>query len=440
MINRCFKAKIFALTLLFLLASCASDDPIIDKSLGYQDFIRDDMSNAEVNSTSKRTITLPAPQATYTWSSSNFSLSQVPENISGPDASVSGLKRYSLRNASTVHSDKTIVIAGDSILWLSGNTLYAYDIAHPSKLKWSSIISQDTHDLIGGGIYARDDHVAVTCGSKDFVVLDIRSGNVVWAFSLANIARSAPIIHNKTVIVNTVDNTLYGFDLDTGAMKWLVKEAHEKLGFLGAASPEFFEDTVIMPFSSGKLVSINIANGQTKWSASLSLGLGVKSYINDVDMVPVIKNGTLFLSSNNGILYAMDPKTGALKWSNLQAGGGGQIWSAGEYVYTINKNNVLLALYKEDGSIQWATHLADPNTKKGESIFFDDDNTVFRGPTIINNKLYVTSSEGVLVVIDPISGEKLNEISIPKSGYSPVIAVNNKIYIINSFGSLSVIG
>ena len=89
---------------------------------------------------------------------------------------------------------------------------------------------------------------------------------------------------------------------------------------------KFFEKTIIMPFSSGKLAAINVEDGQLAWSSSLSVGLGVKSYINDIDMVPVIKDKTVFLSSINGILYAIDAKDGALKWTNTQAGGGDQIW------------------------------------------------------------------------------------------------------------------
>jgi len=433
------KSFLASLLLLGLLASCASDDVAIDRSLDYKDFIKDDMADiGAASSASKRVVTVPTVQDNYFWNNSNFSLAGIPDNIYGPEM-LKSIKKYSY-SSSDYHINRTVAISDTLILWLAENKLYAYDVNHPSNLKWSVAISHDSHEFVGGGVYVKGDYIAATCGSNDLAVIDSRNGHILWTFSLANIARSTPLIYKETVIINTVDNILYGFDLNTGLMKWLVKEAHEKLGFLGSASPEFFEDTIIMPFSSGKLIAMNVADGQLKWSSSLSLGLGVKSYINDVDMVPVVKNNAVFLSSSNGVLYAIDAKTGTPKWSNLQAGGGGQVWSAGDYVYTINKNNILVAVYKGDGSVQWSLNLQDPSKKKSDNIFFEDVDPMFRGPTMANGRLYITSSEGSLLVVDAISGHKIDEISVSDNIFSPAIVVNGKIYLISSSGSLSVIG
>jgi outer membrane protein assembly factor BamB len=58
---------------------------------------------------------------------------------------------------------------------------------------------------------------------------------------------------------------------------------------------------------------------------------------------------------------------------------------------------------------------------------------------MINNMLYLTSSDGKLSVFDPASGIKLNEYQISKNVYSPPISVGDKIYFINNSGILSVV-
>jgi len=428
---------LLTLSLLTLMA-CTTDKPKIDPKLEYKDFIQEETIKAD---SSVAAITIPTAEENQSWNSSNFSLLDIPENIATTaDINKLNVKNYRLYSGSSdANHTRTVVIHGDSIFALSDNILYSYELASPNKLKWSVTVSMNGKNLIGGGIYAQDKYLAVTSGSKDLVLLDASSGNILWTYTLMNISRSTPLIYKNLVFINTVDNSMYAIDLNTGFLKWIIKEAHEKLGFLGASSPEAFKETIIMPFSSGKLAALNIETGQAKWSASLSLGIGNKSYVNDIDIVPVIKKDTVFLSSLNGILYSIDANTGSLNWSNPHAGGHSQIWVADDYIYTINKNNQVLALHKKSGTINWIYDLEPQNIKKKESLFFDDPYYTFKGPTMIGGYLYIVSSNGSLIIIDPKSGKLASNLGVSRNIYSPSLAVGNKIYLINESGVLSVV-
>ena len=433
--------KYLAALLLGILASCSTEVSKIDKSLEYTDFIKDDSYSTEtVKSVASYTIQIPTAKENTSWTSSNFSLMNTPQNIAANiNLSKPSLKTYKLYSSSSnIPSGKTIVIHQDSIFALSDNILYAYELSSPKNIKWSVPVIKAQDNLAGGGIYALDDYIAVSAGSKELILVNAQTGNIIWVYNLTNISRSSPLIYKDSVFINTIDNSLYCIDLKTGFLKWIVKEAHEKLGFLGASSPEPFNDTIVMPFSSGKLSAIDVATGQSRWSASLSMGIGNKSYVNDIDMTPVIKNGTAFLSSRNGILYSINATTGTLEWTNQQAGGHSQIWVAGDYIYTINNNNQLLAIYKVTGAIKWIHDLEPQMVKKRENLFFDETYTTFKGPTMIDGNLYVVSSDGYLVIIDAKSGSQVQQFKVSKEIYSPVLSVDNKVYMLNNFGILSV--
>lgn len=435
--------KYISLCIFSILASCTSEETKIDKNLNYVDFIRDTSYSIEIDSSiSAHKIQIPPAQNNASWKSSNFSLIGVPQNLS-TDINLDAIKitNYHVQNSTggDTANNRNIVSHNGMLFTMSSNVLYAYDLSNIKSLKWKQEIGRKLDNLVGGGIYADDEYIAASCGGKEIALFNASNGNKLWSYNLSNISRSAPLIYKNHVFINTIDNTLHAINLKTGFLEWAVKEAHETLGFLGTSSPIPFNNTIIIPFSSGKLSSIDVNTGQVSWSASLSLGRGTKSYVNDIDMVPVVRGNTVYLSSHNGILYAINAENGSLEWTNDQAGGGSnQLWVADNYVYSINKNNQLLAVYKGTGTIKWIHNLELQNTKKKEGILFDRLFATFNGPTMINGNLYIVSSDGHMIVVSATSGEKIKDINVLKSIYSPALSINNQVYLLNSSGTLSV--
>jgi len=437
--------KLYKLFISLILAStiisCSTETPSIDSAYEYKDFLREESSLVEADSSiSSHSINIPEAKPNTSWKSSDFSLRNIPQNLSAKiNLDRPQISNYKVSESSETESNRNIVIYRNKLFTLSDNFVYANNLSNPKKLEWKTELAEQKNNLIGGGIYIENNNLAVTYGGKEIVLINADTGNKIWSHNLANIARSSPLIYKSSVFINTIDNTLHCLDLKTGFLKWAIKEAHEKLGFLGSSSPEPFEDTIIIPFSSGKLSSIDVNTGQIKWSATLSMGVGTQSYVNDIDMVPVIKDEVVYLSSKNGILYAIKADVGKLEWANQQTGGHNQIWVADDYIYTINKNNQLLAIYKVTGTIRWVYDLEVIHKNKKENIFFDENYTKFEGPTMINGNLYVISSNGKISIISAKTGEKIKDIKISKGSYSPAIVVDDKIYLLSSSGTLSII-
>lgn len=431
------------LTTLLTLSSCMPEKEVkLDPNLDYVDFIPHGADSIEIDSAiSEHVINIPNAKKNNSWHSSSFSLNNIPHNLYAKiNLQNPKIKTYKLTPGSESSSRDNIVVANDTIYTSSRGTVFAYHLSNPSKLRWKKTVEKEKDNLVGGGIYYKDKHIAITTGGKDLVILNSYTGKEVWRYRLSNISRSTPVIYQNRVYVVTIDNALYAINLKTGFVEWGIKEAHENLGFLGGSSPESYDKSIIMPFSSGKILSINAETGKEIWSASLSATSGDESYINDIDMVPVIKDGILYISSHNGILYAINAAKGTLEWANRYAGGHSQLWVANDYLYTINKNNQLLAIYKVTGSVKWAVGLEAIKKSKKAAILFSDNSTTFNGPTMINGNLYITSSNGHLLVFNAVSGKKLKDIKIKKGNNSPVITAGEHIYFLSGNGTLTVIG
>jgi outer membrane protein assembly factor BamB len=428
---------------LLALSSCMPEKEVkLDPNLDYLDFIPYGSDSLEIDSAiSEHVINVPHAKKINSWHSSSFSLNNIPNNLYAKiNLQNPKVKTYNLTTGSDYSARDNIVVANDTIYTSSQGTVFAYHLNNPSKLRWKKIVEKEKNNLVGGGIYYQGQYLAITTGGKDLVLLSSDTGKEVWRYRLSNISRSTPVIYQNRVYVVTIDNVLHAINLKTGFVEWGIKEAHENLGFLGGSSPESYEKSIIMPFSSGKILSINAETGKEIWSATLSATPGDESYINDIDMVPVIKDGMLYISSHNGVLYSINAAKGTLEWANRYAGGHSQLWVANDYLYTVNKNNQLLAIYKVTGSVKWATELESINKTNKDSVFFSDNSTSFNGPTMINGNLYITSSNGHLLVFNAVSGKKLKDIKIKKGDNSPAITAGEHIYFLNGSGTLTVIG
>ena len=231
----------------------------------------------------------------------------------------------------------------------------------------------------------------------------------------------------KSVLALTADNKLYCVGLENGSLNWIHEEVAEEFGMMGAASPTGAEDMIISPYLSGHLGGLDLATGKQNWNRSLQNES--QAFLNDVSVSPVIEDSTIYTANYGGTLSAINVHTGHIDWSHKNGGGGSSLWIAGNFIYSINKDSQLLAVYKETGTVKWIYDL--PQNQ--------DLPIKFSGPVLINSQLYVASSEGKIIIVSPSTGQKIRDIKIPYGSYAIPIAIDNSIYLLSSSGTLSVI-
>ncbi len=384
-------------------------------------------------------IIIPTAQVNHQWLSSNFDLNSVPQNIKIETPLSYQISRHSLLKANSMLTSTITPVIAEGVLYLadSRGNVAAYNTKNFSKPLWykMALNKADIYDQVGGGLKLVQNTLVVTFGGKTIVALDKTSGEEIWTYNLSNIARSAPEIKNNLVYVLTIDNRLYCLNLHNGFVVWTHEGAVEQFSVFGSASPVTTEHLVIVPHSSGQLLALNAKTGESVWQLNLikNVNNNTMLYLNDIDMTPVINQNTIYLSNYTGVMFAIDITTGHIKWTNDSVGGSKFIWIAGDYIYSVNNYQQLTAVLKQTGQVKWVQNIEDgtPKSKK--------DKLVLAGPIMINNILYFTSVDGMLIAFESTTGKKIYEYKIDKAVYSPPIAVERNIYFINNTGVLSVI-
>ena len=107
---------------------------------------------------------------------------------------------------------------------------------------------------------------------------------------------------------------------------------------------------------------------------------------------PAVVDGTLYASTGDWRVVALDTKTGELKWEHHVTGPVNSSPAVTDsFVYVGLRDGRLLALDRADGSLQWE---------------FDTDEPVYSSPTVHEGILYLGSSSRRMFSLDAVTGEQ----------------------------------
>lgn len=145
-----------------------------------------------------------------------------------------------------------------------------------------------------------------------------------WTFHTKGEVVSSPAIVDGVVYVGSNDGNFYAIDQRTGAKKWsLATDARIP------SSPAVADGLVYFASYDGNFYAVDAANGKVKWKfgipgerrysathlhGSLPVGETMPDPFDVFLSSSVVWNGAVYFGSGDGNVYALDAKTGELKW------------------------------------------------------------------------------------------------------------------------------
>jgi outer membrane protein assembly factor BamB len=154
-------------------------------------------------------------------------------------------------------------------------------------------------------------------GSYDgnYYCIDAKTAEEIWTFPTEYRIASTPAVVGGKMFTGADDGYVYAVDIDTGEQEWktsaggIAGGAHIDPAVQIRSSPRVVGSTVYVGAMDGKVYALNTANGQVRWTATVSdpsLGLAGS---------PTIADGALYITSCDGDLYALDAADGLQIWA-----------------------------------------------------------------------------------------------------------------------------
>ncbi|MFZ9886455.1 MAG: PQQ-binding-like beta-propeller repeat protein [Myxococcota bacterium] len=235
-------------------------------------------------------------------------------------------------------------------------------------------------------------------GTADAVVVraDVTSGRIRWQQSVdAEVLEPATVAGALVIVVTGLD-TVYAFDRESGASRWVYK--HPLPGGItlrGQARPQVAEvqtpqgpsTRVYVGHASGSMSVLDLQTGRLidRWS------LGKDVAFVDVDSDPVVRDGRVVAASQAVGVFSLDAVTGKTLWK-LDESGITRLAAGGDALVVAAGPGKVLGLEAATGKVRWRF-------------------TFSRGapgrPAVQGGRVHIASDRGALYVLDLQSGEPL---------------------------------
>jgi len=207
---------------------------------------------------------------------------------------------------------------------------------------------------LSAGPGAGDGLVVVGSTKGDLVALTAADGHVRWHIKVDAELLSAPAIGDSAVMVRTVDGHLRAYEESNGAERWSIDQEVPRLSLRGIATPVIVKNEVISGFDNGKIVAVNIENGNTLWNTTLDAPRGRTELerLVDVDCAVVVAGDDLYAAGYHGRTAQLAVDSGQIWWAHDMSSDHGLV--AGVHkIYVAEADGTVIALSTADGAEVW---------------------------------------------------------------------------------------
>jgi len=258
------------------------------------------------------------------------------------------------------------VIGPDGTVYIGGNNgiFYALD-AKSGEIRWVFPTDFDTFAIYSTPFLDR--RGIVYFGAKDGNVYALRApregilGEVVWSLNLGTTIQTSPAFTpDRTLVIGADDWAYYGISPARGGEGAKVKWRFQTQGTLITSPAVGADGTVYVASMDGKVYALEPPRRagepvKVRWTFES----GQRDDKGGFENAPALdQENTLYMGGNDGILYALDTRTGEVKWKfNGVARSGYRTYAIfssvaigpDRTVYFGGKNGVLYAIQERRG-------------------------------------------------------------------------------------------
>jgi len=257
----------------------------------------------------------------------------------------------------------------------------------------------------------------------NFTDFGAKEGYVVWKANLTGLIDGSPVVSNGRVYVSNWygfgnwNPGLYSIDAKTGKILWVNRNV------TGASTPSIYNGTIFIGSLSGEIYALNASTGEAVWKRKLERDPGWWGIASS----PLIYNGTLYVTTfSNGELHALD-LNGNEVWNVTTGNRTSQYSSPSAYNGVIffagNSTSNMLYAVDENGDVVWTfqvdSKILDTPSVGFEKVFFATE-----------NRLYAVNLNGSEAWSIPFNGT----ISSPALAYGKIFigSMDGKFYCFNA--------
>ncbi|MEM9043376.1 MAG: PQQ-binding-like beta-propeller repeat protein [Pseudomonadota bacterium] len=379
---------------------------------------------------------LSSPVPLIEWTQTSGTASHNSGHIAGPPTlSIAWRADAGQGNSDESWITSPPIVAGGAVVTLdAASQVSAFDAASGS-LRWEVDLTpeeEDGEEGFGGGLAAEGETVFVSTGFGEITALSLSGGETIWQQKFSAPFRAAPSVANGIVVAVARDDQAYAMRAATGELLWRNQGVSADAGILGGSTAAIAGGLVVLPYSSGELLALDVGTGRSVWSAVLTGGRRglARSSITDITGDPTVAGPFVLAANQSGRLVAIDGRSGTRVWTR-SLGATKPLWPVEDTLFMMSDLAELHRVNLRDGATLWITPL--PAFEDEEDL---EDPITYSGPIAVGGKVIVTDSLGNLWSFDPVTGEGGITLDLPDGASIGPVSAGGVVYVLTDGGDL----
>jgi outer membrane protein assembly factor BamB len=294
--------------------------------------------------------------------------------------------------------------------------------------------------------------IVVADNLSKYYALDVNSGEMMWSNNNSAPFNSQIKIHKDKFFIIDYENTLRAYSIIDGKEIWSIKTQNSLIRSQKKLSMVIVNNKIYFNNSLGDISSVDIKTGELIWQTPTrsSIIFDEGFFLKTSDIIADKKS--LYFSNNKNQFFSLDINTGTLNWeqkinSKLRP------TLIDDYIFTVSLEGFLIVIDKVSGNIIRITDLFKNAVRKKikdckfrelwnckgsavPSVYLpftskkSKSSIEASGFIVGKDNIYLTTSNGRLLVIDTKTGKTLSLLKIDNAKISRPAVLNQNLFIV----------
>ena len=309
------------------------------------------------------------------------------------------------------------------------------------KIIWKKLIFKNLENTIIGtpalsGKLLNNGEVSIYAhnGINEILALNGENGKVIWKKNHSLPIRGGITSYKNSIFVSDFDGNFLSINTKSGKTNWNVFLGSDYNSVYTSARPIVADNKIIVPGTGGAFFIISNDTGDVLWSENISSNKQLPKIFHSGDIIanPIYYEGKIYIVSQSGYTAAFDINTSKQLW-NISVGGLETPALSGETIFVNGHMGLLTAIDIKSGKLRWKKKY--PSYINENSLFSDKEIAIYKGPTLADSKILLSSLDGKIIIIDANNGNEISTLKIDKLALSP-IPVDKKLFFLTTKGKL----
>ena len=251
--------------------------------------------------------------------------------------------------------------------------------------------------------------------------INLDNGKVIWSkYSSSSFNSDIKVYEDKFISID-FDNVIRAISSKDGTELWNFKTENSFIKSQKKLSIILKDEIVFFINNLGDVTALDVNNGSLVWQTPTQSSLIYQDAFSLENSDLVFENDTIYFSNNKNEFFSIDARTGIIKWTqSINSSLRPTIIES--LIFTVSNEGYLFVIDEKTGNILRITDILT-NFKNRDSI---KPTGFIHG----KQKLYVSLSNGRLLIINSPTGSQEKIIKVHGSKISRPSVFNNSMYLI----------